>query len=32
MLGSMAMATASAPNGIGWFAVLIMSESPATLP
>jgi hypothetical protein len=32
MLGSVAMATASALGGIGWFAVLIMSASPAALP
>ena len=32
MLGSLAMATASALGGIGRFAVLIMSAGPAALP
>ena len=32
MLGSVAMVAASVLGGIGWFAVLIMSSSPAALP
>ena len=32
MLGSVAMVTASALGGIGWFAVLIICSSLAALP
>jgi hypothetical protein len=32
MLGSVVMVMASALGRIGWFAVLIMSSSPAALP
>jgi hypothetical protein len=32
MLGSVALVTASALGGIGWFAVLIMAAGPAALP